>query len=147
MKKYLVMACLCAPMELLLKHGRDAKFELPIEAYKKVFHSCIAEVGDEYIYSMLEYTSDLADKSVGENLYKFIQQVFTDKQETIMTYREVLKQEGLKEGLIQGIREGMQAKAEDIARGMLQKGMPIEESIAWTGLNRQAIENIKQKQE
>jgi predicted transposase/invertase (TIGR01784 family) len=37
---------LCAPMEILLKHGRDAKFELPIEAYRKVFHDCIAVVGD-----------------------------------------------------------------------------------------------------
>ena len=36
---------LCAPMEVLLKHGRDGNFELAPSAYSDVFHACIAEVG------------------------------------------------------------------------------------------------------
>jgi hypothetical protein len=128
----------------LLKHGRDAKFELPIEAYRKVFHDCIAVVGDHYIYSMLEYAKNLRDLEVGEKIYKFIEQIFTDKQELIMTYGQKLEKIGEQRGEQRGMVIGMQEEKLALARVMLQDSEPIEKIMRWTGLNRQTIENIEQ---
>jgi predicted transposase YdaD len=150
---------ICAPVELLLKHGRDSKFELPVESYRSVFNDCIKEVGDDYIFSMLTYAQGLADLEIGEKIYKFIEQVFTDKQELIMTYGQKLqgigKQEGLEIGMLKGLEKGMQQGLQqgikeeklNLARVMLQDDEPIEKIMRWTGLNRQAIENIEQDRE
>jgi predicted transposase YdaD len=131
---------LCAPVELLLKHGRDAKFELPIEAYRKVFHDCIAVVGGHYIYSMLEYAKNLGDLEIGEKIYKFIEQIFTDKQDLIMTYGQKLEKMGEQRGMVIGMQEEKLA----LAKVMLQDSEPIEKIMQWTGLSRQTIENIEQ---
>jgi hypothetical protein len=127
-------------VELLLKHGRDAKFELPIEAYRKVFHDCIAVVGDHYIYSMLEYAKNLGDLEIGEKIYKFIEQIFTDKQDLIMTYGQKLEKMGEQRGMVIGMQEEKLA----LAKVMLQDSEPIEKIMRWTGLSRQTIENIEQ---
>lgn len=57
----------CAPFaELLLKHGRGGSFELEPAAYREVFHSCVAVVGDVYIPVMLTYAVELSDPVVGK---------------------------------------------------------------------------------
>ncbi|MEM7383086.1 MAG: Rpn family recombination-promoting nuclease/putative transposase [Bacteroidota bacterium] len=84
----------CALLELLLKRGRDGKFELSVDAYRKVFQECIAAVGDPYVPAMLHYAVSLKDQGVGKEVYSFIEEVLTDKKESIMTYGEQLVQQG-----------------------------------------------------
>ncbi|MEM7383169.1 MAG: Rpn family recombination-promoting nuclease/putative transposase [Bacteroidota bacterium] len=69
----------CALLELLFKHGRDGKFELPVDAYRKVFQACVAAVGDPYVSAMLHYAVSFKDQEVGKQVYSFIEAVLTDK--------------------------------------------------------------------
>lgn len=96
---------LCAPMAVLLKHGRDGNFALDIAAYRDVFHACIAEVGDPYIFAMLSYADSLPDLSVGEKMHKFILKVLQEKEEVMMTYGQYLTREAREEGLLQGMQQ------------------------------------------
>jgi len=144
---------LCAPMELLLKHGRDGEFELDIDAYRGVFHACIAAVGDEYIESMLTYATSLKDLEIGEKIYTFIEQVLADKKDIIMTYGQKLRKEGkvegLKEGKVEGLKEGkVEGKQEgrkernlEIAKDMRSAGYKVDEIAKLTGLPLSEINN------
>jgi len=143
--KQLLTHGLCAPMEVLLKHCHDGNFEEHIEAYKRVFNECITEIGDDYIVSMLEYASSLKDYEIGKKMYKFVEEVFQNKQEVIMTYGQILKREAKKEGRKEGMELGIQTKAKVIAKNMLAKGYAIKDIEEITGLSREAIEKLKQE--
>jgi recombination-promoting nuclease RpnB len=140
---------LCAPVELLLKHSRDGKFEMHISAYRKIFHDCIREVGEDYIYSMLAYTDSLKDFKIGEKLHKFIEEIFQDKSDIVMTYGQLLKREAKLEGKIEGILEGKiegsQSKAMEVAKRMLNKGADITFIKEITGLSKATIIKLKQE--
>lgn len=128
---------LCAPMELLLKHSRDGKFEMHISAYRKIFHDCIREVGEDYIYSMLAYADSLKDFKIEEKLHKFIEEIFQDKSDILMTYGQLLKREAK--------LEGRQSKAMEVAKRMLNKGSEITFIQEITGLSKEAIVKLKQE--
>jgi predicted transposase/invertase (TIGR01784 family) len=152
--KEIITHGICAPVELLLKHSRDGKFELEVEHYRPVFHECINQVGEKYILSMLTYAKDLADLEIGEKIYKFIEQIFTDKQELIMTYGQQIEQKGeqrgLEIGLLKGIQKGMQTGIQtgiqtgksEVAKNLLKKGAEINFIQDVTGLDREAIEEL-----
>ncbi len=137
----------CAPMELLLKHGRDGKFELKPPAYREKFQKCVAVVGDEYITAMLTYASKLSNPVVGKRIYHFIEQVLTNKNDLIMTYGQQLRNEGVQLGIEQGMTQGMQARNLDIARSMLQDRESIEKIQRWTGLSGATIRNMEAGEE
>ena len=121
----------CAPMALLLKHGRDGNFTLEIDAYRDVFQACIAAVGDEYIFTMLNYAAELSDAVAGEKIFKFIEAVLIDKTDIIMTYGQVIE------------KRGEQNKALAIARTMLDKlhlGVDVVEKA--TGLTKQELDKL-----
>ena len=127
----------CAPLELLLKHGRNGKFELTAAAYRSVFQKCVSAVGESYLSAMLTYVASL-EASVGEKIYKFLEEIFTDKQNAIMTYGEQLRQEGRQEGM----QKGMQTRSLEIARNMFQSGEPIASVARWTGLSEASIRSL-----
>jgi flagellar biosynthesis/type III secretory pathway protein FliH len=93
---------------ILLKHSRGGGFELPPSAYKKVFLDCIREVGENYINSMLTYADSIKDFKVGEKMHKFVEDVFKDKTDILMTYGQVLKREAKREGIQKGRQKGIQ---------------------------------------
>jgi predicted transposase/invertase (TIGR01784 family) len=148
---------ICAPVELLLKHSRDGNFELEVEYYRPIFHECINQVGDRYILSMLTYAKDLADLEIGKKIYKFIEQIFTDKQELIMTYGQQLQQEGIQiglikgalEGMLEGMQKGMQTGMQtgklEVAKSLIKKGVEINFIQDVTGIDRETIEEISKK--
>jgi len=47
-----------------------------------------------------------------------------------------------KEGKIKGIEEGMEKKAKETARKMLEDGLPIETIIKYTGLSEKEIKEL-----
>ena len=125
----------CAPMVLLLKHGRAGNFELAIEAYRDVFQACIAAVGDEYIFTMLNYAAELSNKVAGEKIFKFIEAVLINKTDIIMTYGQQLRQEGM--------QQGMQQEKLGIARTMLHKlHLGVELVAQATGLTKQELDKL-----
>ena len=131
----------CALLELLLKHGRDGKFELDAAAYRSVFQKCISAVGEGYLSSILTYVASL-EAAAGERIYKFLEEVFTDKQSILMTYGEQLRQEGRQEGKQEGRQEGRQEEKLGIARTMFQSGEPIDRVARWTGLSEASIRSL-----
>jgi predicted transposase/invertase (TIGR01784 family) len=143
---------LCAPMEILLKNSRDGKFELDNSAYQAVFHACVNKVGEDYIISMLEYADSLKDFKIGAKMHKFVEEVFQNKSETIMTYGQMLKREarkegrreGIQEGIQEGRKEGIQTRNLEIAKNMLQKGYDINVIEEITEISREMIAQLKQ---
>ena len=127
----------CAPMALLLKHGRDGNFELEIDAYRAVFQACIAAVGDQYIFTMLNYAVELSNAAAGEKIFSFIEQVLINKTAIIMTYGQQLRQEGR--------QEGEQNKALGIAKGMLEDNLPKEQVSKWTGLSLRQVDKLTEE--
>ena len=125
----------CAPMTLLLKHGRDGNFELAIEAYRDVFQACIAAVGDEYIFTMLNYAAELSNPEAGEKIFKFIEAVLINKTDIIMSYGQQLRQ------------EGMQQEKLVIARNLLRKNMDVSFITETTGLDKKTITKLKEDKE
>ena len=128
----------CALLELLLKHGRNGKFELDAAAYRSVFRKCVSAVGAWYISAILTYVASL-EEAVGEKIYKFLEEVFTDKQTTIMTYGEKLELKGAERGR----QEGRQEEKLGIARNMLhqlQLGLEVVQQA--TGLSRQELARL-----
>ncbi len=137
----------CAPAEILLKHGRDGNFELEIGAYRKVFRACIAAVGEEYIIVMLNYATSLANPSVGEKVFYFIEQVLSDQKELIMTYGQKLQDLGKQQGILQGVQQGVQQGMEEgiwkVAKNMLYNlHLGVDVIQGATGLSREAIHRL-----
>ena len=124
---------LWAPMEILFKHSRDGILELAVGDYRNVFRVCVATLGDDYLVSMFEYVDSIEDVEVGKRLHKFLQEVFENKNDIVMTYGELLgqkfkqegKQEGLEIGILKGVELGMEkgilTKAIAVAKNMLLK--------------------------
>ena len=137
----------CAPMELLLKHGRDGNFELEAAAYRDVYQACIEAVGDDYIITMLDYATSLNNEEAGRKIYHFIETVLTNKEDTIMTYGERLQQRGMQQGMQrgmqQGMQRGMQQGIQTVAQNMLQQLHLSPEVVQQaTGLDREAIAKL-----
>jgi hypothetical protein len=116
---------LCAPMEILFKHSRDSVLELPIYSYQNVFEICVNTLGDDYLFSMLKYIDSIKNIEVGKRLHKFVEEVFKNKNDIIITYGELLgqkfKQEGIEKGIGIGMEKGILIKAIAVAKNMLLK--------------------------
>ena len=121
----------CAPMCLLLKHGRDGNFELEIDAYRDVFQACVAAVGDEYIFTMLQYAAELSNEKAGKKIFNFIEEVLSNKTEIIMSYGQRLRQEAIKQDRLA------------IARTMLTKGYDPTEVRTLTGISPGVMIKLK----
>lgn len=135
----------CAPMEILLKHGRSATFELAIEAYRDAFQACVVMVGDMYLLSMLDYATSLHNEEAGEKMYNFIKEIFDNKEDTIMTYGDKLIQQGMQQGMQQGVQQGRQEERYSVAQNMLHKlGLGIDVVQQATNLSRQELASLAQ---
>ncbi|XWN34657.1 MAG: Rpn family recombination-promoting nuclease/putative transposase [Roseivirga sp.] len=134
----------CAPMELLLKHGRTGKFELPLEAYRSIFEACVALVGDEYIFTMLTYATSLSNQVAGKKIYQLIETLFLDKQAIIMTYGKVLENKGE----VRGLRRGMQQGIQQVAKSLLsQLHLDLGAVQRATGLSQKELERLQREAE
>ena len=120
----------CAPMCLLLKHGRKGNFELEPDAYRPAFQACIKAVGDAYIYTMLTYAAELSNLIVGEKIFHFIEEVLINKQELIMTYAQKIEQRGRQEERLV------------LAKTMLQAKESEEKVMQFTGLTLQQVKQL-----
>jgi hypothetical protein len=90
---------------------------------------------------MLEYVDSLPDFKIGQKMHKFVEDIFSNKSEFIMTYAQVLT----KKAKNQGIKTGMQSKALAIAKDMVRYKEPVEKIMKYTGLKLQVIETLKQE--
>ena len=72
---------------------------------------------------MLHYAASLTSVKVGRKYFKFLEKVFTDKPEIIMTYGQVLENKGMERGIAK------------VATQMIYDGAPVEQVQKWTGLS------------
>jgi hypothetical protein len=77
--------------------------------------------------SMLHYAASLTSVKVGRKYFKFLEKVFTDKPEIVMTYGQVLENKGMERGMERGIAK--------VATQMIYDGAPVEQVQKWTGLS------------
>jgi predicted transposase/invertase (TIGR01784 family) len=134
-------------MEILFKHSRDGAPSLAAKDYQDVFLACIAKLGDDYLHSMLSYIDAIENEKVGEKLNKFVEEVYRNKQDIIMTYGQVrtqeARQEGIEIGLLKGLTEGIQTRNIAIARNMLKKGFDLTSIQELTGLTLDELQILK----
>jgi predicted transposase YdaD len=132
---------ICAPLEILIKHSLRGSFELDVSAYRPIFQSCIRAIGDDYIISMLTYADSLKDFKIGRKMHNFVEEIFEDKKELIMTYGQLLKRAAKREGRQEGRQEGMKI----IAKNMLKKRYSIKSIQEITELPKEIIEKLKEE--
>ena len=88
---------------------------------------------------MLNYAASLGKAEVGEKIFKFIEEVLTDKTDVIRTYGEQLALGGRQAGL----QEGRQEEKLGIVRTMLHNlhlGLEIVQQA--TGLSKQELASL-----
>ena len=121
----------CAPMALLLKHGREGNFELPPDAYQDVFQACTAALGDEYI---LTYAAELGNPLAGEKIFHFLEGVLIDKKDLITTYGQQIEQRGEQRSKLQ------------IAKNMLSNlHLDIQMVQRATGLSQEELMKLQEE--
>lgn len=108
-------------MEMLLKHSRAKNFLSILNQRIEFIQGILNPLGKEYrrfvVKYMINETQDESPNALGQ-LVKTLSVAFPEEKNTIMTFAQQLRQEGLQQGLQQGRRE------EDliIAKKMLARG-------------------------
>jgi hypothetical protein len=134
---------LYAPLKMLLKHSKDGDLELIVKNYQDVFIAYIAALGNDYLFSILNYIDSIEDITVGKKLHKLVGGAYENKKDIITTYGQLLGQEpknrGMEKGMGKdieiGFQNGMQTEKLQIAKGMFRGGLEFAIIQKLTGLS------------
>jgi predicted transposase/invertase (TIGR01784 family) len=100
---------------------------------------------------MLNYAVTLTKVEAGERIFNFVDEVLINKTDIIMTYGQVLRNEGMERGIEQGLEQGIEQGLEQgiergiaqerikIAGRMLYNGAPLEQVQQWTGVSEAEV--------
>ena len=93
---------------------------------------------EKEIKEAIETLEDISSDEEKERIAELRQKYIMDRTSEIRTAKEI----GVKEGLEEGIKEGINKEKREIAKRMLQKGMPLESIAEITGLSKEIIEQL-----
>ena len=128
-----------AMMELLLKRGGDGNFII----WLKENHKLVKDVIVYHILSAsIEYVLQV-NKADPEEIIEEFSKIYPQFKDTIMTAARKLEKRGEKLGIQKGIEKGTQNEKLAIAKNMLKNGEFIEKIMRYTGLSKEAIEDLK----
>ena len=105
----------------------------------------VAPLGPDYWQFIFYYLSNVLDPayvSEEELVSLFEDKLFINK-DIMRTIARQIEKRGEIRGRQEGMQQGMQARNLDIAKSMLQDREPLEKIIKWTGLSKEAIEQLK----
>ena len=89
---------------------------------------------EKEIKEAIETLEDISSDEAKERIAELRQKYIMDRTSEIRTAKEI----GVKEGLEKGINK----EKREIAKKMLQKGMPLENIAEITGLSKEIIEQL-----
>ena len=121
----------------MLENGKLKKWILFLENPEGEETKRMAEKEKE-IKEAIETLEDISSDEEKERIAELRQKYIMDRKSEIRTAKEI----GVKEGLKEGIKEGINKEKREIAKRMLQKGMPLESIAEITGLSKEIIEQL-----
>ena len=121
----------------MLENGKLKKWILFLENPEGEETKRMAEKEKE-IKEAIETLEDISSDEEKERIAELRQKYIMDRKSEIRTAKEI----GVKEGLEEGIKEGINKEKREIAKRMLQKGMPLESIAEITGLSKEIIEQL-----
>lgn len=117
----------------MLENGKLKKWILFLENPEGEETKRMAEKEKE-IKEAIETLEDISSDEAKERIAELRQKYIMDRTSEIRTAKEI----GVKEGLEKGINK----EKREIAKKMLQKGMPLENIAEITGLSKEIIEQL-----
>ena len=130
-----------ALMEFMLKHCRDTRhfWEPRIEKIILLFRRNGSPLDLE---TMLFYLLEVCGgQDQANRLLTVLARRLPEEEETIMTFADQLRDQGLRRGL----EQGAERRNFEIARGMLEDGVTDSAIQKWTQLSLKMIEKLKQE--
>ncbi len=97
---------------------------------------------EKEIKEAIETLEDISSDEEKERIAELRQKYIMDRKSEIRTAKEIGVKEGLEKGIEKGIKEGINKEKREIAKKMLQKGMPLENIAEITGLSKEIIEQL-----
>jgi len=129
-------------MELLLKRASDSNFTV----WLKEEGRCMKDIPSQRVIDQSVDYALMVGKEEPEEILEAFLVIYPEFKDTIMTAARQLEQRGEMRGEIRGeirgIQEGMQTKAIEIAKTMVNKGSEITFIQEVTGLSKQIIEEM-----
>ena len=125
----------------MLENGKLKKWILFLENSEWEETKRMAEKEKE-IKEAIETLEDISSDEEKERIAELRQKYIMDRKSEIRTAKEIGVKEGLEKGIEKGIKEGINKEKREIAKKMLQKGMPLENIAEITGLSKEIIEQL-----
>jgi hypothetical protein len=125
----------------MLENGKLKKWILFLENPEGEETKRMAEKEKE-IKEAIETLEDISSDEEKERIAELRQKYIMDRTSEIRTAKEIGVKEGLEKGIEKGIKEGINKEKREIAKKMLQKGMPLENIAEITGLSKEIIEQL-----
>lgn len=125
----------------MLENGKLKKWILFLENPEGEETKRMAEKEKE-IKEAIETLEDISSDEEKERIAELRQKYIMDRKSEIRTAKEIGVKEGLEKGIEKGIKEGINKEKREIAKKMLQKGMPLENIAEITGLSKEIIEQL-----
>ena len=125
----------------MLENGKLKKWILFLENPEGEETKRMAEKEKE-IKEAIETLEDISSDEEKERIAELRQKYIMDRTSEIRTAKEIGVKEGLEKGIKEGINKGINKEKREIAKTMLQKGMPLENIAEITGLSKEIIEQL-----
>ena len=134
-----------AVLEMCLKHIKARDFlkvtqhllNAIIVAHKNNFEESLFN-------SMLSYLTNAKEYKDLSPLFKSIEENISEYKETVMTYAEELRQEGMKKGMEEGREEGMRRQLE-MVRKLIKSGVDENIILETFELTKKELDKIKRE--
>jgi len=150
---------LAAMMEMLFKHYRAKNFLtvlreiLKISGIKEIIKQYNLDYFSEIISYIMTVGEEEEDAQAGRHLIEELVGTFPQERETIMTFAEQFRQEGLKEGMTfaeqfrqEGLKEGMtfaeQFRQEGRTEGRREAAMLLASNLRAAGKDPEEIQRL-----
>ncbi len=128
-----------ALMQFLFKHCRDAELSRKVKQMVALLRRLDADL---HLQNVLYYLTEVCgDRDDAERLLRALMNQLSEKEETIMTYGEQLRQAGRQVGQQEGRQEGRQ----EVALDMLLAGFDPDIIQKVTKISPEIIFDLKQK--
>ncbi len=123
-------------MEWALKHIFDRDVLPTLRGMTALFRDIYQSGGKKYVGVVLEYLLTQAALSSKDDFIELVNtEISLTAGETIMTFEQMCKEEGMQQGMQQGTQQGIQQSTKSIAQRLLLSGMDVAFIAEVTGLS------------
>lgn len=125
--------------------SREEAIQILIEAIELINRTEEKDLVTYYVSECIRYMLSVRDDISEKEMEKIAEKISIEGGELVMSVAERLRQEGMEEGIKEGLELGRFKKAKQIAKDMIIEGEPIDKILKYTGLDVKDIAKIKEE--